>query len=98
VASIERRLRALESTADVPDPEEREEWVRREVLRRMTDDELRRYIEVLEAAEERGKSGDEGCAKWREEDLPIFRRVDELEAEVVAEVSDHPLSDRLPHE
>ena len=78
--SLERRLRDLENISDLP-PSEREERRRRgEVLRRMTDDELRRYDEALEAAHERA----DGAVEWREEDLPILRRVEELTADVAA--------------
>ncbi len=81
---LERRLRTLESSAGVPDPDEREEQQRHEVLRRMTDEELWRWHEVLEAAHERG----EDPIQWRGEDLPILRRVQELEEEVAAEFNE----------
>jgi hypothetical protein len=64
-------------------PGEHEEATRREVLRRMTDDELRRYDEALEAAHERG----DDPVQWREEDLPILQRVEELYEEVAVDIS-----------
>lgn len=80
MGSLERRLRTLERAADIPPNEQDERRRRGEVLRRMTDDELRRYEEALEEAQERA----DGVIEWREEDLPILRRVEELAEEVAA--------------
>lgn len=84
MGSLERRLRTLENTAGfLSSPEEREERLRREVLRRMTDEELWRYEEVLEAAYERSEGSPGGVpVQWRDEGLPILRRVEELWREV----------------
>jgi chromatin segregation and condensation protein Rec8/ScpA/Scc1 (kleisin family) len=81
--NLERRLRDLESASDIPGSNEQEERRRREVLRRMTDDELRRYEEALEAAHERV----DGAIEWRDEDLPILRRVEELTEDVAADIA-----------
>ena len=81
--NLERRLRDLESASGLPPNEQEERRRRGEVLCRMTDDELRRYEEALEAAHERA----DGAVEWREEDLPILRRVEELTREVSADIS-----------
>lgn len=52
--------------------------VHREVLRRMTDEELDLYKEALERSEAVGKSA------FEDRDLPIIRRVEELVEEVRA--------------
>ena len=52
--------------------------VHREVLQRLTDEELERYHDALEALEER-----EG--EWAEEDLPILQRVEDLMEKVANE-------------
>ena len=67
MASVNRRLQALEDRMFVPKGE-REERKRREFLRRMTDAELLSYEEALESPPE--------------EYPPILRRVDELMEEV----------------
>ena len=69
MASLERRLRNLETHADTL-RREAEEAVGREVTRRLPDEELKRYDRALERALE-----EEGFA---EEDAPILERVQRL--------------------
>ena len=72
MASLERRLRQLEIHADTLRRED-EEVVGREVLRRLTDEELERYDRALKRALEEG---------FAEEDRPILERVQRLYEEV----------------
>ena len=74
--SIKRRLESLETHAD-KSREGEEATNSREVLRRMTDDELSVYVDVLR----RMKAG----ASPGEEDRSILRRVHELYEEVMHE-------------
>ena len=74
---LERRLRALESDLGDPASEGPRLEVHREVLQRLTDEELQRYHDALEAAEREGE--------WAEENLPILQRVEDLMEKVVNE-------------
>ena len=74
---IKRRLRALESDLGDPASEGLRLEVHREVLTRLTDEELERYLGALEAAERKGE--------WAQEDLPILRRVEDLMEKVANE-------------
>ncbi len=76
MASLERRLRQLEIQADTLRRED-EEAVGREVMRRLTVEELKRYERALTRALE-----EEGFA---EEDRPILERVQRLYEEVANE-------------
>lgn len=69
MASLDRRVCRLEARHGVG-PGDREQEARREVLGRMTDEELGLYEGVLERFEATGELGDA--------DLPILRRVEEL--------------------
>lgn len=77
MGSLERRLQKLEQAT-----EKRISAVDREVLRRMTLDELRSYEGVLERAVARGESI---CAL--PEDEPTVRRVWEIYEEVEGELA-----------
>lgn len=74
--AIGRRLEALEARTglSLEGQEQREGGVRREVLRRMSDDELDSYTEALERFEATGE--------FEGQDLPILRHVEELVEEV----------------
>ena len=74
---IERRLRALERDLGGPGPERLPLEVHREVLARLTDEELQRYHAALEAAEREGE--------WEEKGLPILQRVEDLMEKVANE-------------
>jgi len=76
VASLERRLQQLETHAHTSRRED-EAAVDREVMRRLTLEELTRYERVLERALE-----EEGFV---EEDRPILERVEQLYEEVANE-------------
>lgn len=78
MGSLERHLRSLEECSG-GDLAGHEAVVRREVLRRMSDEELYRYRDVLERFEAAGEVSDE--------DLPILRRVEELVREVKDELA-----------
>jgi hypothetical protein len=75
VASLERRLRQLEIHADTLRRED-EEAVGREVMRRLTDEELELYDRALNRALKEG---------FAEEDRPILKRVEQLYEEVADE-------------
>lgn len=74
MGSLERRLRALESDLGGPASEGLRLGVHREVLQRLTDEELERYRDALDHEGE-----------WAEEDLPILRRVEDLMEKVANE-------------
>ena len=76
MASLECRLRQLETHADISRQED-EAVGGREVMRRLTLEELKRYDQALERALE-----EEGFA---EEDWPILERVQRLYEEVANE-------------
>ena len=76
MASLERRLRQLETHADTSRRED-EAAVGREVMRRLTDEELERYDGALSRALELGE--------FAEEDRPILKRVQRLYEEVSRE-------------
>ena len=75
MASLERRLRQLETHADTSRRED-EVAVGGEVMRRLTDEELGRYERALNRALEEG---------FAEEDRPILERVEWLYEEVSRE-------------
>jgi hypothetical protein len=75
VASLEHRLQRLEIHVDTSQ-REAEDAVGREVMRRLTDEELKCYIGALERALEE---------KFTEEDRPILERVQRLYEEVANE-------------
>jgi hypothetical protein len=74
---LTRRLTRLEERAAATPPllQTEQEAHRREVLRRMTNEELRVYVAALRRAKEAGGVFDEG-------DRPILERAAELYAEV----------------
>ena len=72
MASLERRLRQLETHADTSRRED-EAAVVREVMRRLTDEELECYEQALNRALQEG---------FAEEDRPILERVERLYEEV----------------
>jgi len=72
MASLVRRLQQLETQAATVRRED-EEAVGREVMRRLTDEELERYELALKRALEEG---------FAEEDRPILERVQRLYEEV----------------
>jgi hypothetical protein len=74
---IERRLRALESDLGGSGLEKLRLEVHREALARLTDEELQRYHDALEAAEREGE--------WAEKGLPILQRVEDLMEKVANE-------------
>jgi hypothetical protein len=79
---LEGRLRRLEGIAEAYQSEATkglQEAIGREVLRRMTDDELRGYVGALR----RMRDGKEPA----EDDTPILARVEELREEVRNEYS-----------
>lgn len=73
MASLERRLRQLETHAATLRREEDGEAISREVLGRLTDEELKRFDQALERALEEGVA---------EEDGPVLERVQRLYEEV----------------
>lgn len=73
---IDSRLQRLERQAGT-NPRERERSIRREALRRMTDEDLDAYEEALGYLERVGE--------FEDGDLPILRRVEELVQEVRVE-------------
>ncbi len=73
--SLERRLQQLEYYAATVQRED-EDAVGREIMRRLTDEELERYIRALERVLEEG---------FTEEDRPILERVERLFEEVADE-------------
>ena len=75
MASLERRLQQLETYASTLRRED-EEAVGREVLHRLTDEELERYDLALKRALEEG---------FAEEDRPILERVQRLYEQVANE-------------
>jgi hypothetical protein len=75
---LDARLGRLEARVDAAREEDRAA-VSREVLRRMTDEELRAY----EAAPRRAK---EAVGEFTEEDRPILERAEELYEEVGREL------------
>ena len=75
MASLERRLRQLETHAATLRRED-EEAIIKEVLSRLTDEELERYDRALKRALEEG---------FAEEDRPILERVQRLYEEVANE-------------
>ena len=75
MASLERRLQQLETHAATLRQEDAEA-IDREVLRRLTDEELERYERALKRALEEG---------FAEEDRPILERVQRLYEEVANE-------------
>ena len=77
MASLERRLQQLESHAHTSRQED-EAAVIREVMRRLTDEELERYERALDRALEEG---------FAEEDRPILERVERLYEEVANELT-----------
>lgn len=81
MGSLDKRLKRLESVFDVGTGEEREEEVHREVLLRMTDEELDCYRETLKHAMS-GSLGPDAPVSFREEDQLILQRVEELVEEV----------------
>ncbi len=76
MAPIGKRVEALEARRGLGprDRERRAREAQREVLRRMTDEELGAYEQALERFDTAGSFGDE--------DLPILRRVEALVGEV----------------
>ena len=78
MASLERRLRQLETHAATVRRED-EEAVVREVLRRLTDEELDAYEEALRRALESGE--------FAEQDRPILERVERLYEQVADELT-----------
>ena len=76
MGTLDRRVESLEARSGLG-PRERERRAReagREVLRRMTDEELDSYEEAVKRLEATGGFGDEH--------LPILHRAEELAAEV----------------
>ena len=78
MASLERRLQQLETYAATMRRED-EEAVGREVMRRLTDEELEWYERALKRA-----LGEEGYAA---EDRPILERVQQLYEQVADELT-----------
>jgi hypothetical protein len=78
MASLERRLQQLETHAATIRRED-EAVVGREVMRRLTDEELDTYEEALRRALESGE--------FAEENRPILERVQRLYEEVANEVT-----------
>ena len=76
MASLERRLRQLETHADTSSRREDEAAIGGEVMRRLTDEELERYERALDRALEEG---------FAEEDRPILERVERLYEEMSCE-------------
>ena len=80
MGSLERRLERLESLDPSSSADDRR--VSREVLRRMTEEELNTYEEILERPTDQGEP-----VRTLPEDEPTVRRVWELYEEVSGELA-----------